>query len=51
MLLNGNPLRLAPQDVQLMTEYQDFGLQSSPQPEQSDQDEPDQHAKIAYRAN
>jgi hypothetical protein len=48
----GGPLRRsAPQDVELMTEYQDFGLQSNPRPEQFDQAAPDQPAKIAHRAN
>src|SRR5262249_20762964 len=37
------------QQIELMSQNQNFGLQRSPRPEQSDQSAPDQRAKIAHR--
>jgi hypothetical protein len=48
----GHSLRaFAPQDVELMPKYKDFGFQCSPRAEQPDQAAPDQPAKIAHRWN
>jgi hypothetical protein len=38
----------APQDVELMPKYKDFGFQRGPRSEQPDQGAPDQSAEIAH---
>jgi hypothetical protein len=40
----------APEHVELVSKDKDLGLQRNPRPEQSDQDAPDQPAKIAHRS-
>ena len=49
-VFEGHPFRRsAPQHVKLVSKEHDFGLQRSPRPEEPEQREPDQPAKIAHQ--
>jgi hypothetical protein len=48
----GHSLRgFAPQDIELVPKYKNFGFQRGARPEQPNQGAPDQPAKIAHRWN